>query len=87
MDAPTKLRDLAVSETGFVFDPSTGATFSVNASGLVMLAGLKDGQEREAITERLRDAFETGEADLQRDLDEFVGLLRQHGILPEDFRL
>lgn len=80
---PRRLQDLAVSETGFVFDPHSGATFSTNASGLTILRALKDGADRAGIRARLEETFETGGADLERDLDEFFHLLRRHALLPE----
>ena len=43
MDALTRLSDLAISDSGFVFDPYTGASFSVNLTGLTLLRALKDG--------------------------------------------
>ena len=33
MDVREKLSDLAISDKGFVFDPYTGSTFSLNATG------------------------------------------------------
>jgi len=87
MDTPSRLKDLAVSESGFVFDPYTGATFSANDSGLVVLDGLRRGLSREAIRNSLGERFEIGEADLSRDLDEFVHVLREHGLLPKDYVL
>lgn len=83
----SKLFDLAVSDSGFVFDPYTGATFTVNATGLTILQGLKEGLEREALLAKLGDAFDVDGADLERDLDEFVGLLRQNHLVPRDFSL
>ena len=35
MSSATHLKDLALSDTGFVFDPYTGATFTTNATGPV----------------------------------------------------
>ena len=42
-----RLRQLAVSDTGFVFDPQTGQSFTVNATGRLVLDCLKrsDGLE------------------------------------------
>ncbi len=34
----THLKQLAVSENGFVFDPYTGHTFTLNATGIAVLA-------------------------------------------------
>ena len=38
-----RLGDLALSDTGFAFDPLTGATFTVNATGLCVLLAMKEG--------------------------------------------
>jgi hypothetical protein len=87
MDPGQKIRDLAVSDTGFVFDPYTGATFTVNATGLFILRGLQREEARGEILAGLQASFGIGQADLDRDLDEFVGLLRNQGLLPTDYSL
>ena len=79
-----RLKDLAVSETGFVFDPYSGATFSLNASALCLLRGLKEGLERQELIERLEELFDVTDADLSRDIDEFLELLRYNGVLPHE---
>ena len=79
-----RLKDLAVSETGFVFDPYSGATFSLNASALCLLRGLKEGLDREELLARLEEVFDVTDADLSRDIDEFLELLRYNGVLPHE---
>ena len=79
-----RLKDLAVSETGFVFDPYSGATFSLNASALCILRGLKEGFDREELLDRLEELFDVTDADLSRDIDEFLELLRFNGVLPHE---
>jgi PqqD family protein of HPr-rel-A system len=81
------LRELALSDTGFVFDPFSGATFTVNETGLCVLQAIKDGADRAGVTARLTERFELGGEDLARDIEEFVHLLRQHGLVPKDFEL
>ncbi|MEK7706242.1 MAG: PqqD family protein [Myxococcota bacterium] len=87
MQAEEKLRDLAVSDSGFVFDPYTGATFSVNPAGQLLLKELKDGRDRAALVASLRESFEIRGEDVERDVDEFVALLKSNGVLPADFVL
>ena len=79
-----RIKDLAVSETGFVFDPYSGATFSLNASALCLLRGLKEGLDREELLDRLEELFDVTDADLSRDIDEFLELLRYNGVLPHE---
>jgi len=79
-----RLKDLAVSETGFVFDPYSGATFSLNASALSLLRGLKEGLDQDELIARLEESFDVTDADLSRDIDEFLELLRYNGVLPHE---
>lgn len=81
MSQAKRIGDLAISETGFAFDPHTGATFTVNATGLSVLQAMKEGLSMDAVAERLRGRFDARGADVGRDVDDFVALLRQHGIV------
>lgn len=82
-----KLADLAISDTGFVFDPYSGATFSVNPSGLAILRLLKEGCARADLVEHLEDQFDVRGDDLHRQVDEFIGVMRRHELVPTDFEL
>lgn len=78
----TRLRDLATSDAGFVFDPVSGHTFTVNTTGLAALRALKEGRSLDEVLESLREGFELeGGEDLTRDLDEFLLRLREHGLV------
>lgn len=80
MDSAQRLRDLAVSESGFVFDPYTGHTFSLNGTGRVVLEALRGGASVDQIVADLREGFavEPG-TDLARDVREFLLLAREQG--------
>jgi len=83
MDIQTlQLRDLAVSDSGFVFDPMTGHSFTVNPTGLCVLQGLKEGLGPEGIVQRLTNGFEleSGE-DAVRDVQDFIMQLRECGLV------
>jgi PqqD family protein of HPr-rel-A system len=76
------LRDLALSDSGFVFDPMTGHSFTVNATGLCVLQGLKEGKTPEAIVQKLAEGFEleSGE-DSARDVQDFIVQLRECALI------
>ena len=77
----SRLHDLAVSDSGFVFDPMTGHTFTVNPSGLVLLNLLKAGTETDLLAVRLAEEFtiEPNE-DPSRDVQDFIIQLRECGL-------
>lgn len=78
----TRLRDLAVSDGGFVFDPVTGQTFTVNDTGLFVLRALKDARSADEIAASLELGFEVdGSDDVSRDVDGFVARLREQGLV------
>ena len=79
-----RLKDLAISETGFVFDPFSGATYTANGPALAILDGLKRGRSRAHIANDLRARFEVGGDDVMRDLDELLQTLRGFGVLAAD---
>lgn len=81
------LADLALSDSGFVFDPYSGGTFTANRTALRILTALREELPRPAILDRLRREFHVNGADLDGDLGEFLRLLIQQGILPPDYSL
>jgi hypothetical protein len=88
MSTPHRLQELAISETGFVFDPYSGGTFTVNRTGLTILHGLREKLTRPALLERLRAQYQiSANTDLETDLGEFTRLLIHQGLLPADFVL
>lgn len=87
MSDSQRLYDLAVSDSGFLFDPHSGATFTLNSSGIVLLRGIVRGLDREQLTDELRERFELSNEDLHRDIDEFIQLLRETGLVPPDFSI
>jgi hypothetical protein len=79
------LKDLAVSETGFIFDPYSGATFTVNETGLDIVTALREGRRVDEIVEGLRAAFAGTTPEVTEDVHDFLRALQQHGLLPSDF--
>jgi hypothetical protein len=80
-----RLKDLAISESGFLFDPYSGTTFTLNNTGKFILQLLMEGKGVEEIESALRDKFEVGEEDLRNDIYEFVNLLKENHFLPNNF--
>ncbi len=53
-----RLAKLAVSETGFIFDPQTGQSFTLNQTGLLALDLLKRGNSLEMTAQYMSDEYE-----------------------------
>jgi PqqD family protein of HPr-rel-A system len=85
MSGCARLKELAISDTGFIFDPLSGATFTVNATGLCILTALREGFTVDEIVERLKAKFDSVTRDVRDDLRDFLRALAGHGLLPPDF--
>ncbi len=71
------LKNLALSDTGFVFNPATGDSFSVNPIGLDILKLLKNGKSENEIRKSLLDAYQTDKETVEKDLYDFFKMLEQ----------
>lgn len=69
---------LAISSSGFVFDPLTGNSFTVNESGLaIMRAILSGATDKSAIVSFLETEFDATASVLGRDVVDFAARLRE----------
>ena len=86
-NALERLKDLAISESGFLFDPYSGATFTLNNTGKFILQLLQEGKGIEDIESASRERFAVIDDDLRSDIYEFVNLLKENHLLPNGFPL
>ncbi|WP_457636227.1 HPr-rel-A system PqqD family peptide chaperone [Persephonella sp.] len=76
-----RLSQLAVNEEGFIFDPLTGESFTVNQTGLLILKDLKEGKSQEEIIKDITENFEVSEEEAERDLIDFIEKLRSYRLI------
>jgi Coenzyme PQQ synthesis protein D (PqqD) len=81
MPIDARLKELAISETGFVFDPHSGGTFTLNATGQAIVKCLRDGLEPEQIVEQLRVNFDDVTRNVVEDVQDFLRTLTDFGLL------
>jgi hypothetical protein len=72
------LRRLAMSDSGFVFDPVNGDSFTVNPCGLTVLRLLKDGQGLREVLEQITKDYDVDSRKAERDILDFITQLRKH---------
>lgn len=75
---PDVLRRLALSESGFVFDPVSGHSFTVNTTGYAVIRKLQSGANVVELVDELHDEFNVEHTAVERDVIEFAGVLRNY---------
>lgn len=73
--------DIAISESGFVFNPATGESFTVNPIGAEVIQLLKENKSIQEATEAILERYNVDEASVEKDLNDFVAMLKHHSIL------
>ena len=76
-------KKLAISESGFVFDPTTGESFSLNETGAEILNLMRDGKSDEEIKQYILKNYEVYEMTFSRSYLDFLGMLKLYNITEE----
>ncbi len=72
---------MAISENGFLFNPSTGDSYSANPVAAEILNRLRAGDSPETVKASILDQYDVGSGELEKDWDDFVAQLRAAQLL------
>ena len=70
-------KNIAVSESGFVFNPTTGDSFSLHGVGTEILKLMKDGKSEQEIKNTIQTLFEVDDETYEKDYYDFLKMLGQ----------
>ncbi|ETR72375.1 MAG: hypothetical protein OMM_07543 [Candidatus Magnetoglobus multicellularis str. Araruama] len=73
-----RLKTLAISDSGFIFDPSSGDTFNTNDIGIQIINLLKQGKDFNDIMDQLIEDYEVTENELEADLRDYIQTLKNY---------
>lgn len=77
-------KNIAVSETGFVFNPTTGDSYSINQVGQEILAYLGENKSPSEITSLMTTTYDIDPPSFEKYFYDFVSMLRQFELLEEE---
>ncbi len=76
-------KELAISDTGFVFDPTTGDSYSMNSIGKDILSMLKEDKVKEEIEAEILEKYEIDAATFENDYYDFISTLQDQRLITE----
>jgi len=76
-------KNIATSESGFVFNPSSGDSFSLNTIGAEILLQMKESKSSEEIKKDILNRYDVDKSVLERDWDDFMAQLRDNNLLEQ----
>lgn len=74
-------KNIAVSDSGFVFNSTTGESFSVNPVGVEIIELLKQQMTIEQINNRLLEKYDADKDTIDRDVNDFISMLQQYSLI------
>lgn len=73
----SRLTDLMLNERGFVFDPNTGESYQLSATGLACLRGLQRGASVDELVSEVTSTWDIDGTAARCDIDAFLWDLQQ----------
>lgn len=77
-------KNIAISESGFLFNPSTGDSFSTNPMGKVIISLIKEGADLSFIIQQIHLKYAVDQDTIEKDLADFLYILKINHILKDD---
>jgi hypothetical protein len=77
-------KNIAVSDSGMIFNPDTGETFSVNPIGASIIHDIKEGINREGLSKNIVTKYAVDPPTFEKDFDDFVSMLRNFSLFEDE---
>ena len=74
-------KNIAISESGFIFNPEIGTSFTTNSLGVAILKQLKTKTSTEEIIDSVVKNYEIDAITCEKDLDDFLRMLDQYNLI------
>ncbi|MFH1319832.1 MAG: PqqD family protein [Bacteroidota bacterium] len=77
-------KNIAISETGFIFNPNTGDSFSLNPIATEMLSMIKDGKQKDEIQSFILGKYDVDAITFEKNFSDFISMLNQFSLFEND---
>jgi hypothetical protein len=74
-------KNIASSETGFLFNPGTGDSFTANPVATDILQLMKENKSDAEIQKQILEKYQVDKTQLSKDWDDFMIQLRDNNLL------
>jgi hypothetical protein len=74
-------KNIAISETGLLFNPITGESFTVNPIGVEVLNLMKEDKSSGEISRIILEKYSTDPLTFEKDYQDFMGMLQHYKLI------
>jgi PqqD family protein of HPr-rel-A system len=72
--------NIAVSDSGFVFDPTTGDSYNLNHTGIELLQMIKQGKSEQEIIREFSEKYDVDETTFEQNFYDFMRMLSHYNL-------
>jgi hypothetical protein len=76
--------NIALSESGFIFNPNTGESFTLNPTGQQLFGLIRDGKDYQAIRKYFLDNYDTEDSIFEKDFEDFLHMMTSYQMMETD---
>jgi len=76
--------NIALSESGFIFNPNTGESFTLNPTGQLLFGMIREGKDYVASRKYFLDNFDTEESIFEKDFEDFIHMMTSYQMMEPD---
>lgn len=77
-------KNIAISESGYVFNPSSGESFTVNPIGIELVNMIREEKSYEEISKTMLTKYNTDIDTFEKDYHDFIGFLKLYLLLENE---
>jgi len=77
-------KNIAISESGIIFDPSTGETFVVNQMGMKIINLIKKNHNYIEIKKQLEEQYSVDGDEIEKDIKSFIDFMLRYNLIKKE---
>ncbi len=77
-------KNIAVSESGFLFDSNTGDSFSLNETGKQIVKMLNENRSEEEVRNYFLNNYDVEEGTFENNFNDFINMLQNLNLLENE---
>jgi len=74
-------KNIAISNSGFIFNPETGESFSANPIGVQIFNLLKEDKDFSEIKKQIMENYTVDEPTFEKDFNDFTYMLNNYNLI------
>jgi hypothetical protein len=74
-------KNIATSESGFIFNPGNGDSFSVNEIGAEIINLMKEERPQSEIIDTISEKYDAERPQVEKDLEDFISMLVSYNLI------